>query len=89
MILHPEYNNLITALYTKDSKYIESDTVFGVKSSLLVEYKFTEDAQLAKRYGLKTFKRTVDGLDKEGFWLLEFDFVLTEKEAPPPKKLHD
>ncbi|KIW58999.1 hypothetical protein PV05_03483 [Exophiala xenobiotica] len=89
MILHPEYNKLITALYTRDSKYIESDTVFGVKSSLLVDYIFTEDAELARRYGLKTFKQTVVGSEKEGFWLLEFDFVLTEKEEPPPRKTHD
>ena len=89
MILHPEYNKLITALYTRDSKYIESDTVFGVKSGLLVDYIFTEDAELARRYGLKTFKQIVEGSEKEGFWLLEFDFVLTEKEEPPPRKTHD
>ncbi|OQU95651.1 hypothetical protein CLAIMM_01833 [Cladophialophora immunda] len=89
MILHAEYNKLITALYTRDSKYVESDTVFGVKSSLLVDYVFTEDLNLAKRYGLKTFKRTIDGTEREGFWLLEFDFILTEKETPPPPKLHD
>jgi len=89
MILHPDYNNLITALYSRDSKYIESDTVFGVKSSLMVDYKWCEDEALAEKYGVKTFKKTIDGQEREGYWLLEFDFVLTEKEVPPPPKLHD
>ncbi|KAK5129292.1 hypothetical protein LTR08_003622 [Meristemomyces frigidus] len=89
MILHPEYNKLITALYSRDSKYVDSDTVFGVKSSLLVDYNFTVDKKMAAEYGLQTFKKTIDGEEKEGFWLLEFDFVLTEKEVPAPPKLHD
>ncbi|KAK4944555.1 hypothetical protein LTR10_015989 [Elasticomyces elasticus] len=88
-VLHPEYNKLITALYSRDSKYIESDTVFGVKSSLIVDYEFAKDLQLAKHYGLKTFKRAIDGSEHEGFWLLEFDFTLTEMEDLPSAKVHD
>ena len=76
MILHPEHKKLITALYSRDSKYIESDTVFGVKQSLIVDYVWTEDLALATKYGIKTFTRQVDGVGKQGFWLLEFDFVL-------------
>ncbi|KFX93699.1 hypothetical protein O988_06667 [Pseudogymnoascus sp. VKM F-3808] len=76
MILHPEHKKLITALYSRDSKYIESDTVFGVKQSLIVDYVWTEDLALATKYGIKTFTRQVDGVEKKGFWLLEFDFVL-------------
>ncbi|KAL1882373.1 hypothetical protein Plec18167_002789 [Paecilomyces lecythidis] len=66
MILHPEYNKLITALYSRDSKYVESDTVFGVKSSLLVDYKFTKDTELAGEYGMQTFKKNIDGKQREG-----------------------
>jgi hypothetical protein len=89
MILHPEYNKLITALYSRDSKYVESDTVFGVKKSLMVDYIFTVDDELVKKYGLKTFKKEVDGVEKEGFWLLEFDFVLVKESVEPPRKTHD
>lgn len=89
MVLHPEYDKLITALYSRDSKYIESDTVFGVKKSLMVDYIFTVDDALAKKHDLKTFPRKVDGIEKEGFWLLEFDFILVEKTEMPPRKLHD
>lgn len=89
MILHPEYSKLITALYTRESKYIESDTVFGVKKSLLVDYTFSRDQQLVAKYGLKPFKRTVDGKEMEGFWLLEFDFVLVPKQEDAPPKIQD
>ncbi|EXJ71104.1 uncharacterized protein A1O5_06097 [Cladophialophora psammophila CBS 110553] len=87
MISHPDYNTLITALYSRDSKYIESDTVFGVKSSLMVDYTFTEDPDLARQYRLKTFKKKIGEKEREGFWLLEFDFVLTEKEDSLPRKI--
>lgn len=89
MILHPSYEKLITALYTRDSEYITSDTVFGVKSSLMVDYVWTEDLKLAERYGVKPFKRVVDGVEKQGFWLLEHDFILVKKQDPALRKTHD
>jgi hypothetical protein len=51
--------------------------VFGVKSSLIIDYKWTEDIELVKHY-------KIPNPDK-GFWLLEYDFTLTQKA--PPKKL--
>jgi len=33
MLYHPEYNKLVTALYTKDDKYVTSDT--GISSLFL------------------------------------------------------
>ena len=89
MVIHPEFNKLITALYSRDSKYVESDTVFGVKKSLLCDYVFTEDPALVKKYNIKTFKHKVDGVEKEGFWSLEWNFVLVKNTAPPPRKTHD
>ncbi|KAH8799676.1 Intradiol ring-cleavage dioxygenase [Xylogone sp. PMI_703] len=89
IIIHPEYNKLITALYSRDSKYVESDTVFGVKKSLIVDYVWCEDEALAKQYGVKMFLRTVGGVEKRGFWLLEFDFTLVKKGEPTPRKTHD
>lgn len=81
MILHPQYKKLITALYSKDSKYIESDTVFGVKQSLIVDYVWTTDLAIAKQYGITPFARQVDGVETKGFWLLEFDFTLVKDEG--------
>ena len=43
---------------------------------------FKEDPELVKRYEVKTFRKEVDGVEKEGFWLLEFDFVLIEQTGP-------
>lgn len=89
MIVHPEYTRLITALYSSDSDYVESDTVFGVKKSLVVDYEWSEDLDLAKEHNLIPMEREVDGRMSTGFWLLHRDFVLVKKSAPPPRKVMD
>ena len=55
--------------------------VFGVKSSLMVDYKWTEDINLAKRYKISN--------PEKGFWLLEYDFKLMQKSPPKPCKIKD
>ena len=91
-INHPGYNTLVTALYTRDDKYIASDTgtlhslfpvnvVFGVKSSLMVDYQWAEDIDLGKKYNIPN--------PENGFWLLEFDFKLMPKTAPKKLKVND
>lgn len=89
MIMHPEYTKLITALYSSDSKYVESDTVFGVKKSLVVDYQWSEDLELAKQHNLAPMERIVDSRESKGFWLLDQDFVLVKKTPPPPRKFQD
>jgi hypothetical protein len=92
MLMHPEYAKLVTALYTRDDKYVTSDTgipshftslmiVFGVKSSLMVDYKWTEDVELAKHYKIPN--------PEKGFWLLEYDFKLMPKTPPKELKTSD
>jgi hypothetical protein len=55
-------------LQAKDPK-ISSDAVFGVKSSLIIEYqKVSADDPDAKKVGFKG-----------GEWLLDFDFVLSKE----------
>jgi hydroxyquinol 1,2-dioxygenase len=39
LIAAPGYETLITHLFKKDTKYIDSDVVFGVKDKLIVEFK--------------------------------------------------
>src|SRR4029077_4621071 len=39
LIEAPGYETLITHLFKKDAKYIDSDVVFGVKDKLIVEFK--------------------------------------------------
>ncbi len=59
------FETLITHIFDPDDPYINSDAVFGVKESLLAEFKHTHDPARAKDYGFK-----------DDFWDVEHDFVL-------------
>lgn len=64
----PGYETLTTHIFDPDDPYINSDAVFGVKESLLAEFKKVDDAGRSKE------------LEFEGwFWDVEFDFVLADK----------
>jgi catechol 1,2-dioxygenase len=66
----PGYETLTTHIFDPDDPYINSDAVFGVKESLLAEFRKVDDAGRAKE------------LEFEGwFWDVEFDFVLAEKKG--------
>ena len=55
----------------RNSPYENSDAVFGVKNSLVVDVKQVEDPAVAERYGVEV-----------GSALLEYDFILvSESEA--------
>lgn len=64
-----------SALYLRGDPYEASDAVFGVKSSLIVDFEKVDKAT-AEEYGVK-----------EGIWLLKQDFVLVTKEET--EKLRD
>ncbi|KAI5475347.1 catechol dioxygenase [Pseudohyphozyma bogoriensis] len=74
----PGYESLITSLYpTGSDPYIKSDAVFGVKSSLLIDYEEVTDEEEAKRCGFP----------HGPFGLLKRDFVLiTTEEAEVEKR---
>lgn len=59
------FEDLVTHIFDPDDPYIDSDAVFGVKSSLLAEFQHVEDADRIASAGM-------DG----AFWLVEYDFVL-------------
>ncbi|WP_267552660.1 intradiol ring-cleavage dioxygenase [Rhizobium rhizogenes] len=65
------FETLTTHIFDPDDPYIHSDAVFGVKESLLAEFKLTEDTARAKEL---EFPGT--------FWQVEHDFVL----APDHKR---
>lgn len=59
------FETLTTHIFDPDDPYIHSDAVFGVKESLLAEFRLTDDPARAKQ------------LEFEGaFWQVEHDFVL-------------
>ncbi|MGV2181518.1 intradiol ring-cleavage dioxygenase [Rhizobium rhizogenes] len=59
------FEPLVTHIFDPDDPYINSDAVFGVKESLLAQFKQTNDPSRAKKYGFQG-----------AFWDVEHDFVL-------------
>ncbi|MDQ0314540.1 intradiol ring-cleavage dioxygenase [Amorphus orientalis] len=71
IISAPGFETLTTHIFDPDDRYIESDAVFGVKESLLAEFKRVEDADRAAELEFR------DGW----FWEVEHDFVLARPTA--------
>ncbi|KAF8525516.1 aromatic compound dioxygenase [Hysterangium stoloniferum] len=70
MIEAKGYHKLVTAFYPEGDPFITSDSVFGVKESLVVKLTTIESDEEAKKYGFK----------KGPFKLLERDLILTTVE---------
>jgi len=66
----PGYETLITHLFKKDAKYIDSDVVFGVKDKLIVEFR-REPAG----------KTPTGEISSEPFLVVNYDFVLSKSKA--------
>lgn len=64
------FETLTTHIFDPDDPYIHSDAVFGVKESLLAEFKLTDDPARARELGF-------DGT----FWQVEHDFVLAAERG--------
>jgi hydroxyquinol 1,2-dioxygenase len=65
MIKAGGYETLVTHIFDPDDPYIHSDAVFGVKESLLAEFRQVHDAARAAEIGVQN-----------PFWDVEHDFVL-------------
>jgi catechol 1,2-dioxygenase len=65
------FETLTTHIFDPDDPYIHSDAVFGVKESLLAEFRSTNDPDRARDLGFQG-----------SFWQVEHDFVL----APERKR---
>jgi len=63
----PGYETLITHLFKKDAKYINSDVVFGVKEPLIVEFR--------KHPAGKT---PTGEISRQPFWVVNYDFILSK-----------
>jgi hydroxyquinol 1,2-dioxygenase len=69
LITAPGYETLITHLFKKDARYIDSDVVFGVKEKLIVEFK--------KHLAGKT---PAGEISDEPFVVVNYDFVLSKSK---------
>jgi protocatechuate 3,4-dioxygenase beta subunit len=66
------YEPLITHIFDPDDPYINSDAVFGVKESLLSEFKYVKDRVRANQLGFT-----------EEFWEVEYNFVISPTSHRP------
>ncbi|KAF2095113.1 aromatic compound dioxygenase [Rhizodiscina lignyota] len=79
-IKHPAYIDLTTALYSRDSKNVATDPVFGVKKSLIKDFQWSEELPaVAKGYNLESSLQRMNVQNRKGLWVLEHDFVLLRK----------
>ncbi|MEW9807936.1 intradiol ring-cleavage dioxygenase [Mesorhizobium sp. ZMM04-5] len=62
------FATLVTHIFDPDDPYIDTDAVFGVKESLLAEFRKINDRKRAKELGFEDW-----------FWEVEYDFVLARK----------
>ncbi|WP_305986056.1 intradiol ring-cleavage dioxygenase [Roseibium sp. MMSF_3544] len=65
------YDELTTHIFDPEDEYIHSDSVFGVKESLIADFRKIEDAG----------KTREAGFSGPYYWDVEFDFVLAPKQA--------
>jgi protocatechuate 3,4-dioxygenase beta subunit len=52
IVTAPGHRDLTTHMFVAGSEYIESDTVFAVKKSLVVDFKEVTDTEQAKKWGM-------------------------------------
>ncbi len=64
----PGYSEVVTHVFPPDCPYLEIDAVFGVKQSLIGDFRLSEDFSEAERLGFKA-----------PFWKLDWDFALAVK----------
>jgi hydroxyquinol 1,2-dioxygenase len=53
LIYKDGYQTIQTEMFNSDSKYLDSDAVFGVKESLVIPYEKVDDAMRAEEYGFE------------------------------------
>jgi len=72
MIEAPGFRKLTTAVYPEGDVWLKSDSVFGVKKSLVVTFKDVNSVSEARKRGFPT---------GDSFKLLEFDIILEEEAS--------
>ncbi len=69
IVTAPNYEPVITHIFTPDCPYLKEDAVFGVKRELIADFQRVDDSEEAKRFGLSA-----------PFWLVEWNFTLVPSE---------
>lgn len=75
----PGFQRVVTHIFTPDCQYLTSDAVFGVKESLVADFKEVDDVEQAKALDLAN-----------PFWAVDWEFVLTpQDEHSKTYRLHE
>lgn len=77
MVSAPGYETVVTHLFVKGDPYLDSDAVFGVKDSLVVDFKRSESQAEAQQLGLDA-----------PFYRMSYDFVLSRAAKAKPRAAH-
>jgi catechol 1,2-dioxygenase len=64
------YDTVVTHIFTPDCQYLTEDPVFGVKKSLIADFKKVEDLAEAEKLGFKA-----------PFWSVDWNFVMAPKAS--------
>lgn len=72
----PDFDTVITHIFTPDCQYLTEDTVFGVKHSLIADFRKIDDLAEAERVGFST-----------PFWVVDWNFVLARTEDVEKNRL--
>jgi hydroxyquinol 1,2-dioxygenase len=76
IVTAPGYETCVTHLFVEGDPYLESDVVFGVKNSLVIDFKRNDSEAEAKKLGLKA-----------PFCQASYDFVLKPATAGKQQKV--
>lgn len=60
MVSAPGYEKLTTHIFTPDCPWLDDDAVFGVKKSLIADFRVVDDAKAAARLGMPNPYRCVE-----------------------------
>jgi hydroxyquinol 1,2-dioxygenase len=71
IVAAPGYETVVTHIFTPDCPYLPEDAVFGVKQSLIADFKRVDDPEEATKLGFNG-----------AFWTVDWDFVLVEQDGP-------
>lgn len=71
IVAAPGYETVVTHIFTPDCPYLPEDAVFGVKQSLIADFKKVDDPEEATKLGFNG-----------AFWTVDWDFVLVEQDRP-------
>jgi len=70
MISAPAHDRLVTQLFLTGDQYLDSDAVFGVKESLVVDCELVQTREEAAKYQVEA-----------PFYRMHYDFVLKPAQA--------